>query len=410
MSVNSKTNKIAPLFARQPIFDRENNVIGYELLFRPIEDLDIIDGDLATAQVIMNTFAESTLAVAVDNTNAFINFTDTWLLETPPFGPENVVIEVLESVTATSELLTTVERLHGQGYQIALDDYSCDLGLSSLIPYASIIKVDVLAHPKKEELATLVKELRKYPVKLLAEKVEDHGMFSFCQQLGFDLFQGYFFCKPELVQGNVVQTNRLATLDLLAKLSDPDIEVDEIEHALKKDPILMVKLLKLINSARYAHKQKIDTLNRAIVTLGLESLKRWVTLVVLTGMDDKPSALLSNALIRAKMMEALSASIPNANAGLFFFVGLLSQIDAFFDRPLKEVLQSLPIEQWMTAAMLEHKGEAGELLSLLKCVEVGHWEALDKTTLPLSISEVSYAYIESIEWSNAILAEFSAVD
>lgn len=410
MSVNSKTNKIAPLFARQPIFDRENNVIGYELLFRPIEDLDIIDGDLATAQVIMNTFAESTLAVAVDNTNAFINFTDTWLLETPPFGPENVVIEVLESVTATSELLTTVERLHGQGYQIALDDYSCDLGLSSLIPYASIIKVDVLAHPKKEELATLVKELRKYPVKLLAEKVEDHGMFSFCQQLGFDLFQGYFFCKPELVQGNVVQTNRLATLDLLAKLSDPDIEVDEIEHALKKDPILMVKLLKLINSARYAHKQKIDTLNRAIVTLGLESLKRWVTLVVLTGMDDKPSALLSNALIRAKMMEALSASIPNANAGLFFFVGLLSQIDAFFDRPLKEVLQSLPIEQWMTAAMLEHKGEAGELLSLLKCVEVGHWETLDKTTLPLSISEVSYAYIESIEWSNAILAEFSAVD
>jgi EAL and modified HD-GYP domain-containing signal transduction protein len=410
MSVNSKTNKIAPLFARQPIFDRENNVIGYELLFRPIEDLDIIDGDLATAQVIMNTFAESTLAVAVDNTNAFINFTDTWLLETPPFGPENVVIEVLESVTATSELLTTVERLHGQGYQIALDDYSCDLGLSSLIPYASIIKVDVLAHPKKEELATLVKELRKYPVKLLAEKVEDHGMFSFCQQLGFDLFQGYFFCKPELVQGNVVQTNRLATLDLLAKLSDPDIEVDEIEHALKKDPILMVKLLKLINSARYAHKQKIDTLNRAIVTLGLESLKRWVTLVVLTGMDDKPSALLSNALIRAKMMEALSASIPNANAGLFFFVGLLSQIDAFFDRPLREVLQSLPIEQWMTAAMLEHKGEAGELLSLLKCVEVGHWEALDKTTLPLSISEVSYAYIESIEWSNAILAEFSAVD
>ena len=127
-------------------------------------------------------------------------------------------------------------------------------------------------------------------------------------------------------------------------------------------------------------------------------------------MDDKPSALLSNALIRAKMMEALSASIPNANAGLFFFVGLLSQIDAFFDRPLREVLQSLPIEQWMTAAMLEHKGEAGELLSLLKCVEVGHWEALDKTTLPLSISEVSYAYIESIEWSNAILAEFSAVD
>jgi len=409
MSENNKTNSIAPLFARQPIFDQKNKVIGYELLFRPIESLDTIDGDMATAQVIMNTFAETTLAVAVNDTCAFINFTDTWLLETPPFGPENVVIEVLESVTATSELLTTVKLLHGQGYQIALDDYNCDLGLSSLIPYVSIIKVDVLAHPKKEDLATLVEELRRYPVKLLAEKVEDHAMFSFCQQLGFDLFQGYYFCKPELVEGNVVQTNRLATLDLLAKLSDPDIEVDEIEHALKKDPILMVKLLKLINSARYAHKQKIDTLNRAIVTLGLESLKRWVTLVVLTGMDDKPSALLSNTLIRAKMMETLATGIPNANASLFFFVGLLSQIDAFFDRPLKEVIQSLPIDQWMAAAILEHKGDAGELLSLLKFVEVGNWEALNETTLPLSISEVSYAYIDSIEWSNSLLNEFAAL-
>jgi len=405
---NSETNARIPLFARQPIFNQTNEVIGYELLFRPADSFREIDGDMATAQVILNSFAESTLAVAVNDTCAFINFTDTWLLKTPPFGPENVVIEILESVTVTPKLISRVKILNEQGYKIALDDFEMRLGMNELIPFSSIIKIDVLEH-SSSELAELVEELRKYPVQLLAEKIEDYEMFRECRRLGFELYQGYYFCKPEIVEEKVTKTNRLATLELLAKLNDPDVEIDDLEVALKKDPILTVKLLKLINSAHYARHQKIDCLNKAIITLGLDGLKRWITLVVLTGMDDKPNALLCNVLIRARMMEIISSSLAEANPTLFFFVGLLSQIDAFFDTELDVVINSLPLDDWMNEAILQHKGQAGELLHLLKSVEIGNWGQLEETKLPISTSIISSAYIESIEWANNLISGFASM-
>lgn len=391
------------LFARQPIFDVNIELIGYELLFRPIEELSRIDGEQATSKVLLNCFAETTLNVAVNNTCAFINFSDHWLLNTPPFGPENIVIEILEGVTITPKFLNVIRKLHEKGYQLALDDFVLNQNTAQLLPYASIVKVDILAQKTVEDLTLLVKTLRKHPIKLLAEKVETYEAFRICQKLEFDFYQGFYFCKPEIIEDQIVETHRTTTLNLLSKLQNPDIEISEVEDCLKSDPALVVKLLKLVNSVQFIQATPVDCLQKVIMTLGLDNLKRWVLLIVLTAMDDKPNALLKHALVRARSMENIAQQLPDANPHCYFFTGILSYLDAFFDAPLEKVIELLPIDKWMKEAILERSGTAGELLSLMDFIDRGQWQELTKKDLLVSDDDFNFAYVESIEWVNNVI-------
>jgi EAL and modified HD-GYP domain-containing signal transduction protein len=385
---------------RQPIYDRQLDVYAYELLFRSGESnhARVTDGDRATSQVILNTFMEFGLETIVGSKLAFINLTRGFILQdySPVFPAGRVVLEVLEDIPVDAELIEAVSRLSLQGYLIALDDFIYHERLQPLVEVADIIKVDVLALDAaalREHAATL----RQYKVKLLAEKVETQDHFKHCRDLGFDYFQGYFLCKPEVIRGQRVPGNRFVTLQLLAKLQEPETTFGELEHIISRDVSLSYKLMRVVNSAFHALPQKIDSLRQALLRLGTRHITTWVSLILLSEFDEKPHELMVTAMVRAKMCELLARAVGHSSQEMFFTVGLFSALDALMDSSMEEVLKSVPLSDEITAALLSNAGMLGDVLRCVLAYERGDWDAvhcfgLDGTT-------ITDAYLQAITWA-----------
>jgi c-di-GMP phosphodiesterase len=353
---------------RQPIYDLESVVFGYELLYRSGETVnraDFSDGDLATSQVILNAFVEIGLESLVGDSFAFINFTENFLVQglAHQLPPGRVVLEILEDVTVNDALLAAVGELAGAGYTIALDDFIYRPDLEPLLQFAHFVKVDVMGVDRKK-LAEHTEQLKKFNVRLLAEKIETKDEFEYCKSLGYEFFQGYFFSKPTIVKGQKIAPNRLAVLQLLAKLSRADTAVADLEKAVSQDVTLSFKLLKIINSALYALPRKVQSVRQAILLLGRERIRSWVTLLALGESSDKPSELMVTAMVRAKMCERLAVSLGRPKEmDSYFTVGLFSALDAILDAPMEEIAKSLPLEDDLLAALLKREGQMGAVLN-----------------------------------------------
>ncbi len=393
------------LVGRQPIYGTEVDVFAYELLYRggDSNQANFLDGDAATASVMMNTMLEIGLEQIVGNRLAFINMTSNLILgqlcQTLP--KEQVVLEVLENVEPTDEIIEVLTDLSKQGYTIALDDFIYHDSLQPLVEIANIVKVDVMAL-SHEEIQEHVLWLRQYPIKLLAEKVETHEDFEFCRGLGFDYFQGYFFCKPNVVSGAKVPANRVAILMLLAKLQEEDIEISKIESEIKSDVSLSYKLLRYVNSAHCGLPKKVDSIGQAACMVGIDKLRMWVTLMSLASMEDKPYELLVTATVRAHMCEQLGRALEQEFTDQFFTIGLFSVLDGFFDCELSEVLDSLPLSSEVKGALLDRIGLLGEVLQCVIAFEQGEWQ--DVKCVHIDPSVIQKAYIQAIEWSTQILS------
>lgn len=257
---------------RQPIYDRQLKVVGYELLFRSYEadHAEFVDGDRATSQVILNTFTEIGLERLVGNGLAFINLTRSFILGEypPPLAKHRVVLEILEKIPVDKELIEALRVLSARGYQLALDDVVDPHDVGQLLDIADFVKLD-LAAVERGRLEEHVTTLRQRKVKLLAEKVETQDVFELCRDLGFDYFQGYFLCRPNVVRGQRMPATRLAIMRLLAKLQVPDIEFGRLEEIVRHDISLSYKLLRLINSAFYARPTEIKSIRQALTLLGI---------------------------------------------------------------------------------------------------------------------------------------------
>jgi len=392
------------LLARQPIFDRKLNTYAYELLFRPnMIDADAkqVDCDQATSMVMLNAFTEIGIQNLVGQHKAFINFTRNLILNPPPFTYKEIVIEVLEDIKPDKEIIESLTRLRKSGYLIALDDFIYHESLLPLVDLAHIIKVDVLAL-SAEQLAEHINLLKQQDVLLLAEKVETQEMQQYCMELGFDYFQGYFLSKPKNIKGRKIPANKLVIMQLLADLQKPDISSEQLHLTLSKDPGLSFKMLRLINSAAYRRPNKIESLYRAIILIGLNNIKRLASLLALSNLDDKPSALHEETMIRAKMCEFLGKRVFSKDVDLFFTVGMFSMLEAFFDAPMEELLESISLTSQMNDALLHREGILGFVLSTCEAYEQGNWQAIDWVRLKshgLSINDVKDSYLESLEWS-----------
>ena len=390
---------------RQPIYDRRLEVIAYEVLFRrgAVAQADVLDGDHATAQVLLNTFLEIGLDAVVGQQRAFINCTRGMLLQdmVQVFPPERVGIEVLEDIVVDSDLLVAVRGLATQGYLIALDDFHYQDALRPLLELADVVKLDICAldRPRLDEHVTL---LRAYDVKLLAEKVETHDDFQYCKDLGFDYFQGYFFCRPDLITGRRTPLNRLALLQLLAELQRPEVEFRTLEALCSRDAALSYKLLRIINSAFYGLPRKVESIRHALHLLGLKTLTTWASLLLLARIDTKPHELLRTAMVRAKMCEQLGQAMGQDGSETFFLVGLFSVLDALLDHPLPEVLAALPLADAISQALLHHEGVLGATLRCVLAYERGTWEEVHD--LGLAPEVLMHAYLAAIAWTTATSA------
>jgi EAL and modified HD-GYP domain-containing signal transduction protein len=385
---------------RQPIYNRRLDVIAYELLFRSSESnqAGFLDGDQATSQVVLNTFMEIGLETIVGQKPAFINLTRDFILQdySQVFPADRVVMEVLEDVAVDDQLIEAVRGLSAQGYTIALDDFIYHESLHTLVEIADIIKVDILALDRAA-LQEHVTILGHYDVKLLAEKVETQDDFKYCKDLGFDFFQGYFFCKPEVIKGRRIPANRLVILQLLVKLQDPETDFGELELIVSRDVSLSYKLLRIINSAFYSLPRQIDSLRQALLMLGTRFITSWVSLIILSGIDDKPHELMITAMTRAKMCELLATALGHRNQESFFIVGLFSALDALMDSPMEEVLESVPLSDEIRAALLEYEGILGTSLHCVLAYERGNWHEVHCPGL--DHGAITDAYLGAIAWT-----------
>ncbi len=395
--------KQSALVGRQAIFDRQMEVFGYELLYRDGTDNSphIIDGDEATARVMVNTFLELGIDQIAGNAQTFLNLTANFFLSRhyEALPSKNVVLEVLETIEPTPAVLQAISRAKQNGYQIALDDFVVRESHRALLDHADYVKVDVLALTD-EELYEQVAMLKDYPVRLLAEKVEDRGVYEQCLALGFEFFQGYFFCKPQIIEGVSLAGSRMAVVLLLAKLQDPSIELHDLEDLVKNDIALSVKLLRYVNSASVGLPRSVDSIPQAIGMVGIERMRQWATLLVLAQTGDKPSELMRVALIRARMCESL-CPLHGVSSSQGFTVGLFPILDAYFDCEMKQLLADLPLASEILDALLKREGVLGTILEGILAYERGEWnQRAMRTVQPQMLQSV---YWESIEWANGVM-------
>lgn len=389
---------------RQPIFNKKLKVIAYELLFRAnTEDNKavIVGGDVASAKVMMNTLAELGLSEVVGpHQRAFINFTEALLLkEFQPFYPQSkVVVEVLEDIEITPKLIQSLHQLKKQGYTIALDDYLCHPDYQILEQYADIIKIDILSI----DFETLPKHIERIKAKgiyLLAEKVETNEQYEMCAELGFDYFQGYFFAKPNTVTGKRLPNNKLTLLELLVKVYEPDINISVLTKLISNNVALSQKLLTFISESNFC-KMPIVSIHDAILRFGLNRLQSWTCMLVLSGVENKPTELLITSIIRAKFCELLSDKLGGFSKDVYFTVGLFSCLDTVMDCDLKILVNKLGLADSLKDAVLSKEGLLGSALHMVERLEAGdtHFDIPEG----LCPTELSQHYLHAMHYAKGV--------
>ena len=395
---------------RQPIYDRELNVVAYELLYRSSDSSNMAgssDGEMMTTQVVINAFMEIGFDDLVGDCKAFVNMPRGFIIgeHTLSLPSDKLVLEILEDVKVDELIIKSVQNLANQGYTIALDDFVYHESLKPLVNLADIIKIDLMALSTAELEAHVELLRREHKVKLLAEKVESKEEFERCKQLGFEYFQGYFFSKPQIIKGAKMPTNRLAILQLVAKIYEPEVTYQELENVISQDVSLSYKLLRVINSAAYALPKKIESMKHALTILGLKNIRNWITMIVFSGVSDKPSELMKSAMIRAKMCELLAAATGVREIDSYFTVGLFSTLDALMDQPLADLLAPLPLSVEVKQALLQYTGKMGTILACATAYEKGDWShvVIEQLTPP----QIKQAYVDALHWSREVSRELA---
>jgi EAL and modified HD-GYP domain-containing signal transduction protein len=386
---------------RQPIFDRKMSVIAYELLYRhaDVERAIISDFDAASSEVVVNSLIDVGLDRLVGRAKAFCNFSRGFLIKGAgvSLAPEQLVVEVLETVRPEPEIFAALKRLSEAGHQIALDDFVLTDETIDLIQYADIVKVDVLEQTRAQ-VASQVFRLRKLKdLKLLAEKVETHDDFKYCQGLGFDYFQGFFFSKPQVMTGRKIAPGRLSMLRLMAELQRPEIDMEVLQQIVETDVNLSVKLLRQINSCFYSLLSEVKSVRQAIVYLGVNHIRNWACVIALGTIDDKPQEVVTMSLVRAKMCELLGGAQDADLASEFFTVGLFSMLDTIFDSSMEEVLENMPLDSEVKAALTKREGIFGRVLANVEAHEKGEWDSVEREGY--GQKQIMEAYIAALEWS-----------
>ncbi|MCU1398106.1 MAG: diguanylate phosphodiesterase [Acidimicrobiales bacterium] len=359
---------------RQPILDRQRHRRGYELLFRNgvVTDAVFEDGDAATRLVVEQALLDWGLRTLVGDGDAFVNVTAEFLHSGlfTVLPPERVVLEVLESVALDCETVAAVKAATALGYRFALDDVvsTSVVGLEHILPFVDVIKIEVLSL-SDASIRDLVTELRLAAPKarLLAEKVETRASFEFCRDLGFDLFQGYFFAKPEVLQRAARPLGSDAAMALLAAVQDPSITIDHLADLASTDPTLTYRLLKLVNTSAAGLVTPTDSVKQAIVLLGIDYVRQIATLLTLSTNSTSNPELVTLAVTRAHMARHLLAGQGDANAA--FTAGLLSVIDVVFGVAMVELVDELPLSGEVRDALLLGEGPIGHALEFIRAYE-----------------------------------------
>ena len=400
--------------ARQPIFDINQNVYGYELLYRDGIDnyYKHIDGDVATSEVLNSSFFLIGLENLTNCRKAFINFTTNLIQSEIPtiFDNQLIVIEVLEDVELSSEVMDACKMLKEQGYTIALDDFVFEPRYLSLLELADIIKVDFLA-TSEEERKRVANIAQAKGIDILAEKVEAREDFEQAVELGYSYFQGYFFSKPVVMSGKDLPISPSNYFKILEELHTLTPDLNKISDILERDLSLSYKLLKLINSAAFPIRERVDSIKSAVTMLGINEFEKWINLIILKELgDEKPKEIIRLSIIRAKFCEVIAEELGLVEErSQFFMMGMFSLLDVLMNEQLDSLLTELPISEDIKNALLGRDGIYGQVFEIVLSYEKAEWKKVDEKTEELGLQEEKLAdiYGEAIDWCNKVLIESS---
>jgi len=406
-------SKSSVFVGRQPIYGKDESSFGYELLFRSsfTNEANIADGQKATAELLINTFAEIGLERIVGSLPAFINVSEEFIVNQHcHFLPKDkVVIEVLENVKPTREVMLALSDLKREGYTIALDDFVYSERLKPMLELADIVKIDVSVFENATDLKKQIDYIKPFKVKILAEKIESVEEFNNCKDLGFDLFQGFFFSKPSIVQGRKLPANHISMIQIVALIQNPSVTLHEISDIILTEPILAYKLLRFVNSAYYGLSKEIDSIQHAVTLIGIRQIKTLCSLTALaTAAGRKPMELIQTLLIRGKMCELLAIKLNYEKTESYFLTGLFSSLDALLDIAISEALSMLPVCSEVVDAISAGEGKMGKVLNCSLAYETGTWEKVHLDSLDKN--EIRDTYFEAISWAQRSMEDLAKIN
>jgi c-di-GMP-related signal transduction protein len=399
---------------RQPILDAMAATVGYELLFRsdPANSAQVEDHRMATAIVINHAFSELGIAAVLGECRGFINFDSELLMSdvVELLPPERTVIELLEGIDVTQPVIERCRELRSRGFSFALDDIvQLDDVHAPLLSIIDVVKIDVLATPT-DRLPDLVRKARSAArVKLLAEKVDTRAQADRCLDLGFDLYQGYFFARPVLMQGRRTDPSKRVLLRLLEQTVDDETDTADIEDTFKQAPDLSYKLMRLVNSVGMGLRSPIESLSHAVKILGRRQLQRWLQVLLFANQTavDFPSPLLQMAAARGRLMELLADKSTRDNHlhDRAFMTGILSLLDTLLEMPMSEVIDQIHLPDDVRSALLQRNGRLGRLLLIVEALE--RTDDAEVASLladgdPCTTDELPLLQIAALSWSNRL--------
>ncbi len=398
--------------ARQPIFNKNGKLYGYELLYRSggSNSFSCEDGDKASSDVIINSFLLFGIENITAGKKAFINFTDHLLKEgmATLFPKKDIVIEILETVEPCDKITKSCADLKNKGYTIALDDFVFREEYLPLISLADIIKVDFLATPP-EICENVVKTLNKRSIRFLAEKIETHDDFEKAKAWGYSLFQGYFFSKPVIMATGDIPPLKLNYLRLIQKTSAAELDFDEITNIISRDLSLSYKLLRLVNSAAFGFRFRVKSVKQALAILGSEEIRKWVSLIAIRGIGDgHADEVVTTSLVRARFLERLSMTYDHAaHHDNCFLTGLFSELDVLMNRPISEILKEVAVADEVVDALIHNGGRMGLAYRLILAYEKADWDAVSDLCGRLGFDGgvVTEIYLEALGWCRQLETE-----
>jgi EAL and modified HD-GYP domain-containing signal transduction protein len=394
--------------ARQPILNRERDLFGYELLFRNgiQNSCDGLDLELASTSVLDTSFLIGLEKISAGHP-MFFNCPRNFLIRdyVSLFPPKSIVVEILETINPDEEIIAVCTRLKERGYTIALDDFVDSAKWAPLVALADIIKVDFRLTSATEQREIVARHSGKN-IKMLAEKVETQEEFAAAMEMGYSLFQGYFFCHPEMLSHRGLPSFKLTYLELLRAATAPEFDIRELALKIKYEPSLTFRLLRYLNSAVFGLRTEIHSVQHALSLLGERELRKWIAVVSVGVLaEGKPDELMTVPLIRARFCELLAplARIPGDSNDLFL-MGLLSLMDAILDQSIDSILKETPVRNETKDALLHQRGLYWQLLELTIAHEQADWPKVSQLSAAMGMNEeqVSAFYISAVDWCTAL--------
>lgn len=395
--------------ARQPVFNVDNEVISYELLYRKDEINSFnrdISGNMATSVVLLNSYYTFGINKLSEGKHIIINFEKEHILNDIPklLNSEIVTLEVPVPLQNDKTYIRQLESLKQEGYKIAMELNQSSLEYKSIIELCDIVEVDMLVSTR-EEVMHIVNKCRGFNLELFAKKVETNETFKWTKKIGFDIFQGYYFCEPIVIKTKAVLASKINYIRIMQEIAKKEADYDIIAHLIEADPILTYRILKLVN-ANFVSYNKISTVKQALVTIGLDDLEQWISLSMIAELaENKPPEILKLAMLRGNFLYQIFYNcIDESSASEGMLIGLLSVIDVLTNQTMSDVLNELPVSSEIKKTLLLEDNDYNLFYRVVKFIEKGNYgeafTALQKESV--YVKDLMEYYYEAIKWSTSM--------